>query len=160
MIIFDAFVHWLHIMAAIVWVGGMFFTRFVLAPALQQLEPGVRYPLVKSVGRKFSRIGWIALGVAALSGSYKVYTAWDPEIIFHSVFGAALGVKLTLVLFMVCLSFMHDFVWGPRLADGKLTRGSAEYQAALSRLIFWARVNVALVLVIVFAGVFMRMNPF
>lgn len=162
MILFEAVVHWLHIMAAIVWVGGMLFTGFVLAPLARTLSPEVRYPLVRAIGHRFSRVGWIALAVSGTTGVYKVYSAWDPELFFHSIFGAALGLKILLVLVMVTLSILHDFVWGPRLTDPDkpLDRTSDRYQETVKQLTLWARVNMALAVTVVFVGVFMRMNPF
>jgi uncharacterized membrane protein len=54
----------LHIVGAIVWVGGMFFAYMALRPASGELEPAVRLPLW---GRVFSRFfPWVWMSIAAL----------------------------------------------------------------------------------------------
>ena len=54
----------LHTLAAVVWVGGMFFARLVLAPAAASLEPGPRLTLWSHVlGRFFP---WVFAGIILL----------------------------------------------------------------------------------------------
>lgn len=157
----DVFVHWLHLMAAIIWVGGTLFAAFVLTPIVREdLPPQVRYPLFKKIGQRFSRIGWAAITVLILTGAYKLSLVWSDTEIFKSTFGLMLSIKLTLILAMAVLSFLHDFVWGPRLSDQGGQMSPEEYRKIVSRLSFWARINVVLVIAIVFMGAMIRMNPF
>jgi uncharacterized membrane protein len=59
----------LHILAAIIWVGGMFFAHFMLRPAAAPLEPGVRLPLMRrALGRFFPWV-WISIALLVLSGA-------------------------------------------------------------------------------------------
>ena len=37
----------LHILGAVIWVGGMFFAHFVLRLAAMPLEPAIRLPLMR-----------------------------------------------------------------------------------------------------------------
>jgi uncharacterized membrane protein len=58
----------LHIAAAVVWVGGMFFAYFCLRPAAGQvLEPAQRLPLWVATFRPFLR--YAAISVVVLIGS-------------------------------------------------------------------------------------------
>ena len=60
---------WLHLLAAMVWIGGLAFISMVLAPTLR--DPALRsqaVPLLRSAGRKFMRIGYASLAVLTVNG--------------------------------------------------------------------------------------------
>jgi uncharacterized membrane protein len=59
----------LHIFAAIIWVGGMFFAHFMLRPAAALLEPGVRLPLMRRALARFFPWVWISIALLVLSGA-------------------------------------------------------------------------------------------
>ncbi|MFN0186298.1 MAG: hypothetical protein ACKVQR_20985 [Aquabacterium sp.] len=64
----------LHVLSIIVWIGGMVFTHFFLRPAVAQLEPAVRLPLMhavlgrsvlyKRLGRAVAASEWVVGGTA------------------------------------------------------------------------------------------------
>ena len=56
-----------HILAAVIWVGGMFFAHVMLRPALAALEPAQRVALWRRVFARFFPAIWLA--IAALLGS-------------------------------------------------------------------------------------------
>lgn len=57
----------LHILAAVIWVGGMFFAHQMLRPAAGPLEPVQRLPLWRRVFARF--FPWVWLSIAALLAS-------------------------------------------------------------------------------------------
>ncbi|MDX1453730.1 MAG: CopD family protein [Oleiphilaceae bacterium] len=64
----------LHLLAAIVWIGGMFFAYMCLRPAAAQLlEPAVRLRLWQSVFSRFFR--WVGLAIVLLIVSGHFMTA-------------------------------------------------------------------------------------
>lgn len=161
MLLFDVFIHWLHLMGAVIWVGGMIFAGWMLTPvARQELPPNVRAVLFRRIGKRFYIIGWVALAVLIGTGTYKISLVWGTLKLFDSIFGGALLLKLSLVSIMLVLSFLHDFIWGPRLAKFTEDMDPNEYRKAVARISFWARVNVFAAILIVFLGAFLRMNPF
>lgn len=111
---------WVHLLAAVVWVGGMLFVGLVVIPASRQL-PGPTGPqMVSLVGRRFRAIGWAMMAVLLLTG---VLIAWGHDITPASILdgsaldshlGRTLVEKTGLFLVMVLLSALHDFVLGPR----------------------------------------------
>jgi uncharacterized membrane protein len=58
----------LHVLAAIVWVGGMFFAHMVLRPAAAALEPPVRLGLWAGCFQRFFVWVWAAVVLLPLSG--------------------------------------------------------------------------------------------
>lgn len=60
-----------HLVAAIVWLGGMGFMLLALRPSLPVLEaPPQRLKLLVTVLRRFFAAVWAAVGVLLLSGAY------------------------------------------------------------------------------------------
>jgi uncharacterized membrane protein len=132
---------WLHVLAAITWIGGMLFIALILVPVTRRLEdPVLRTRLVRDTGRRFRTVGWIALGVLVVTGLLNLWT--HPALLSSPRFHWKLG----LVVLTLIVSAVHDFVLGPRAgAPGALP--SARVRAS------WiARANVLLVLVIVLLG--------
>jgi uncharacterized membrane protein len=58
----------LHILGAVVWVGGMFFALAVLRPSLGVLEPVQRLALHLQVFRRFFLVVWHAMPIVLISG--------------------------------------------------------------------------------------------
>jgi len=69
---FYALLKTLHLLAIIVWVGGMFFSHFILRPALADLEPPQRLKLLHAVlGRFFAAVAVASL-TALITGLWMV----------------------------------------------------------------------------------------
>lgn len=64
----------IHLLAALVWVGGMFFAYAVLRPAaVEALQPSERMRLWNAVLRRFFNWVWAAIGVILITGFYLIY---------------------------------------------------------------------------------------
>lgn len=104
-----------HLLAAIVWVGGTVALVFVAVPPVQQLEGEARARLLREFGRRWRPIGWSALGVAVVTGIVLAVRAHAFESA-PSDFDLVLAVKGALVGLLVAGAYLHDFVLGPGLA--------------------------------------------
>jgi uncharacterized membrane protein len=115
----DALVLWVHILAAISWVGGMIFVAFILGPYVRRsFPPEQRTPLMAAVGKRFSILGWCAIFTLICTGIYNAVRflgSWDA--LLSTTFGHILLVKIALVGVMIVLSILHDFFLGPRQRD-------------------------------------------
>jgi uncharacterized membrane protein len=136
---------WLHVLAAITWIGGMLFIALVVVPVTRRLDdPGLRTRLVHEIGTRFRTVGWIALAVLVATG---LGTLWPrPYLLLLPRFHWKLG----LVVVALILSVFHDFVLGPRAG-----RPSADPSVRV-RASWIARVNVLVVLAVVFLGLALR----
>jgi uncharacterized membrane protein len=58
----------LHVLCAVIWVGGMFFAYIVLRPSLSVLEPIQRIALHTQIFRRFFLVVWHVMPLILLSG--------------------------------------------------------------------------------------------
>ena len=104
----------LHVLAAVIWVGGMFFAHQVLRPvAADLLDPPLRQPLWVGVFKRFFPWVWVAIIILYLSGYWMIFGS--PK---YSGFGTA-GVHIHLMhglaLIMTAIFFYVYFVPFQRL---------------------------------------------
>lgn len=148
-----------HVLAAIVWLGGMLFLALVGAPVLRAVEPpSLRAHLFRELGLRFRAVGWAALGVLLVTGTLNLQLRGllSPEVLGSGAFwagsyGRALAVKLAAVVVMLVLSLFHDFVVGP--AASRVPPGSDGALALRRRASWLARVNALVALVLIVAAV-------
>lgn len=137
----------LHVLAAVVWIGGMLFLGVVLTPVLRGHPPAERAALLRAVGRRFLKIAWTALAVLLLTGPIL----WSVRAFQVT---PTLGAKLVLVAVILYLSVVHDFSLGPRLVDQLERGGEGEETARLRRQVaFLARLNTFLAVAVLILGV-------
>ncbi len=60
--------NFLHVSAAIVWMGGVSFMLFALRPAAMDLPPPQRLPLMAQVLMRFFRLVWLCIGLLLATG--------------------------------------------------------------------------------------------
>ena len=100
-----------HLLAAAVWVGGSTALVFAGVPAVQTLEGEARGRAMKEIGLRWRPLGYGALLVAALTGVALAARDWEHRPAFQIVF----WVKVVLAVALVAVSYLHNFVLGPRL---------------------------------------------
>ncbi len=94
----------LHLLAAVIWVGGMFFAHIALRPAASSLPPDARLPLLaETLGRFFAWV-WIAVFLLPLSGYLMVFMGYGG--LFH--LGPYLNIMQALGWLMIAI-FLHIF---------------------------------------------------
>jgi CubicO group peptidase (beta-lactamase class C family) len=148
-----------HLLAALLWLGGMFFLAIVGAPVLRQVQPAtLRRDLFSRLGEQFRLVGWVAIGVVLLTGLGNLYFRGifaagllGSSVFWASSYGKALAVKLAAVLFMLVVQAFHDFDHGPR--SGRLDPAAEEGRRARRTKAWLVLLNAIAGLVVVLAGV-------
>ena len=148
---------WLHILAAAVWIGGMVFLALVLVPVVRRPEYRDHASrLVQHTGTRFRWVGWVCLGILAVSGFVNLdfrgigWAALTHAGFWLSPFGRILGIKLLVVAVILGLSAWHDFGVGPRATTAWARDPASAEAARLRRLASWfGRLNLVLALVTV-----------
>jgi uncharacterized membrane protein len=154
----------IHLLAAIVWLGGMFFIAIVMVPVLRSLEPPQkRIEVLSSTARRFRMVGWIALLVLLVTGVFNAMNRGvtlkmiSTGAIFSTHFGKMLTLKVVLVLLMLVLSAVHDFIMGPRLVELISSSSNPDLSPRIKsyrKYVSWlARVNALLGIMIVACAV-------
>ena len=148
-----------HVLAALFWLGGMFFLATVGAPVLRAVEPpALRARLFAGLGERFRTVGWWAIAILLVTGTFNLHfrgtlradVLGNPAF-WSTPFGSALAWKLGAVTAMVIASALHDFVLGP--AASRLEAGSVEAATARRRAAWLARINALFGIVVVLAAV-------
>ena len=94
-----------HVLCAVVWVGGMFFAYVVLRPSLAVLEPMQRIALHTQVFRRFFLVIWHAMplillsGFAVLFGFYggMAFVGWNVHVMM--LLGLIMSAIFLLIVF-------------------------------------------------------------
>jgi putative copper resistance protein D len=142
-----------HLLAAMVWVGGTIALVFVGVPAIRRLEGEARATAMRALGRRWRPLGWSAMGVAILSGLWLTHLHGGLNSAALSTdFDRTLMLKSALVALLVVGALIHDYVLGPRL-QRELGAGEPQAPATRRRLVWVGWLNFALTLAVPILGV-------
>jgi len=93
-----------HLLAVLIWIGGMFFAYFVLRlAAVEILQAPERLRLWNSVFRRFFNWVWGSIGMIFVTGLYMVYQYGGALRVAHSI-----QAMLLLGILMACV-FVYVF---------------------------------------------------
>lgn len=149
----------IHVLAALIWLGGMLFLAAVGAPVLRKVEPPhLRATLFRELGQQFRLVGWICIGVLLLTGFGNLYFRgflhWSMLGSAHfwsTRYGHTLAAKLGCVTVMLLIQAIHDFRHGPRAS--RLAPGSPEALRMRVWASWLARINALVGVILVYFAV-------
>ncbi len=111
---------WLHLLAAVSWIGGMVFLSLVLVPALTCEGISVqRAALFRVIAFRFRALVWVSVMVLVITGPILLAHR-GLSLLQPSRWPAVLTAKFSLVLLLLALTGAHDFVVGPRVSQVQL----------------------------------------
>ena len=141
-----------HLMSAMVWVGGTVVLVFVGVPAIRALEGEARATAMRMLGRRWRPLGWSAMGVAILSGLWltQLHGGLSSGAL-STDFDRTLILKSVLVALLVVGALIHDYVLGPRL-QRELRGGEPQAPATRRRLIRVGWFNFSLTIAVPILG--------
>jgi uncharacterized membrane protein len=147
---------WLHLVAAVSWIGGMVFLSVVLVPILKR-EPfaSQKTLLFLAMARRFRVVVWGVIAVLLFTGLLLLHQRGIP-IADPSRWPTTLAVKLGLVTILLLLTLAHDLIIGPRV--GRIVQLPTESRTRFDHaLVLWsrwvARFSLLLALAVLFAAV-------
>ena len=105
--ILPLFADWIHLMAASVWVGGLFYFLAGLRSS-RTLESGQRTRLTAVLLPRFSSLALVSVGVLVLTGIFAaVFRIGSWQDLTGTLYGRALILKLIIALPMVALGAIN-----------------------------------------------------
>jgi uncharacterized membrane protein len=138
----------LHVLAAVVWVGGMFFAYMVLRPSAGLLQSETRLALWRGVFRRFLPWVWTSIVVLLASGYGMIFLYFGG----FAGAGAYINVMQGLGIVMMLL-FLHLFFVPWRrfriAADGRHFPEAAKHLDQIRRIV---AVNLVLGLLTIIVG--------
>ena len=139
----------LHLLAAVVWVGGMFFAYMALRPvAGSLLERPMRLTLWSQVFRRFFPWVWVSIGVLLVTGYWMIFAAYGGMANVGWHVHAMLGLGIVMMLIFAHLYFAPF----KRLKKAVSEQTWSEGGAQLNRIRLTIAVNLALGLLVTVIG--------
>lgn len=136
----------LHLLAAVVWVGGMFFAYVALRPvAGSLLEPPLRLPLWAQVFGRFFPWVWAAVVVLLVTGFWMIFAG------FGGMANVGMHVHLMLALGIVMMLLFGHLYFGPfrRLKQAVASETWPDGAGHLGKIRHLVAVNLGLGLLVV-----------
>ena len=96
---------WVHVVAAVVWIGGLVYQAHVLLPAARRGGAAA----FAEAARRARPITWTAIALVVLTGFYNVTQLGPLERVMESGAGLLLAGKFILVILAVALAGQRDF---------------------------------------------------
>ena len=140
----------LHVLAIVVWIGGMVFAHFFLRPALAQLEPPQRLRLMHEVLGRFFKAVLVAALLTLGSGVWMLGRVAKQAVQSGGNFDMPLAWTVMAVLGVAMVAiFMHiRFALYKRLDRAVMAADWPAGGAALGQIRTWVSVNLALGVVV------------
>ena len=136
----------IHLLAACVWVGGSIALVFAGVPAARMLEGEARGQVLRALGEKWRPLGYGALLTLIVTGAILANHDLGDCV---SPFRAVLWVKVALVAVLLVVSYLHNYIYGPRLAN-EIREGRAP--ASRAKLVWVGWTSLALTITIPILG--------
>lgn len=132
----------IHILCAVIWVGGMFFAIVVLRPSIAALEPAQRIAMHNRVFRRFFLVIWHVMPIALITGFAMAFGVLGGPASLPWNVNAMMAIGIIMAVVFVAL------VFGPyrRFRAAVSTARAGEAAERIRRLIV---LNLALGLVTV-----------
>jgi uncharacterized membrane protein len=150
--------YWLHSIATVVWIGGIFFILFIAIPSAKQVLGGEAGKLLGEISKKFTPIANYCIILLIITGS--VLTAVNKQFLGIGNFGNSwswgLIVKHVFVLGMGAVHFYRGLILAPKIAR---TEPAAEKVSLQKLSLNLVKVNFCLgLIVLLFSGIISILN--
>ena len=165
--IFSLFIRWLHVIAAVTWIGGNFILAMVIVPHFRRnLPPVQRIQLLTQIGKRFEPVVWGCVGVLFFTGIYNIFDAVGitSAAPISEAFMRTLLIKIGLFFVLVILTVLHGMVFAPQLSaaiedlDPGMEELPPEIRPLRSRMSIVSSLMGVVSLLILLAAVALRMG--
>ena len=149
-----ALMQWLHVGSVVLMIGGLFFYRIILIPAIKALPHIQQSQLTESISRRFRIVVWLTLITVLVSGVYNFVSFLrftrvrnvleiSPD---YSLYILILAIKFFIVFLIFTLGIVLTFPYSV----------FASFQRNPSP---WLNLMLILGLIVIFLSTFLRRIP-
>ena len=110
----------IHLLAAVIWIGGMFFAVYVLRLAAGPMEPGDRVPLWQRSFAKFFPWVWMSIILLPLTGYMLIFGAYGGMSSLPVPYHIMHGLGWIMILIFLHLWFAPYAKFKRALAGGDI----------------------------------------
>jgi uncharacterized membrane protein len=117
--------YWLHMLATVVWIGGLAaLALFVLPAARRALEPGAYAAFLSAMQRRFDPLAWFSLALLVATGMFQMSASpnYSGFLAIENRWAVAILVKHIVFFGMTALSAYLTWNLLPRLRRLALLR--------------------------------------
>ncbi len=154
--------HWVHLFAAVAWIGGLFFYIVVLLPSLKDLDPAAARRFSHIVGMRFRAVSLIALMALLLTGLFLISQIMQGisshAEFFGSPYGRILGAKILLALLAIGLGLVIGFYLAPGLVAALEAHDEVRIRSIGKSMGILSGVSFLLGILITVCVAFLRVN--
>ncbi len=136
-------VQWLHVAAAVLAIGGVACIRFVVIPALEEVEESARTTFMESINIRFRQVIGISLALLLITGLYNVGMAAVAGQLASPAYLYPMIVKIVLALVVFKIAFML-IIPGPAFSGIKANRK------------LWLMVNFVLGMIVILIAAYLH----
>lgn len=124
--------YWLHLIATVVWIGGITFILFIAIPSAKHVLGGEAGKLMGEISKRFTPLAnysilFLIITGIALTGLNKQFSGIG---VFENKWTLILAIKHIIVLGMVVIHFYRGLALNPKIAK----TGSAAEKTNLQKL--------------------------
>jgi uncharacterized membrane protein len=141
--------HWVHLMSAVIWIGGLAFLVMSVTPALRKVVPKEYLrPVLDAISTRYRKIVGVLMAVILMTGGINLHfisqmmlSQTGSGISNNPKYLTILFIKLTLVLGIVTL-FLYTFIFKsePATEDTEEELEAVPFQ----RVAFWMGILIIL----------------
>ena len=148
-------IYWLHLIATVVWIGGITFILFIAIPSCKKVLGAEADKVLSEISKRFTplanySIGLLVITGVVLAGLSKEFSGFK---IFENYWTMMLILKHLFVLVMIIIHFYRGLVLAPKITRTTTDTEKANLQKLSLNLV---KVNFGLGLMVLLLSGIMR----
>ena len=149
MVLEQAILTWIHLIAASIWVGGSIFIGVVFSPILKSITTSIeeRIQIMIKVGKRFNKVAIPSLIILMATGLYNSYALLsNPNLLMGTSYGTFLTIKVFLVIALIITYAVHVRVIRKEVEEQIMTKQMSmqEIQKLRQKIIILGEITVVL----------------
>ena len=145
--------YWIHLIATVIWIGGIYFILFIAIPSAKNILGGEAGKLMGEISKRFTPIANYSILLLFITG--VALTILNKQFsgigIFENKWALILAIKHIIVLGMVVIHFYRGLLLNPKIAK---TESASEKMILQKLSLNLVKVNFGLgIVVLLLSGI-------